>query len=76
MGGEEYYIWKAKVDPRRRTPTRYEKLHGVGEPFESVLAAHLKIAELKETPEYKEVILEVSDSGGFVEYRFHGQDVV
>lgn len=73
MTEEEYYIWKAKLISQEIVPRRYERLHGVGEPFLTVPAAFSKIAELKGTPEYKDVILQVSDKGGFVEYQFHGQ---
>lgn len=71
---EEYYIWKAKVISHDIIPTRYERVRGVGEPFLTVLAACQKIAELKGTPEFKELILQVSDRGGFVEYHLHVQD--
>ena len=74
MNEEEYYIWKAKVISHEIVPARYERLHGVGEPFLTVLAACQKIAELKETPEFKEAILQISDRGGFLEYQYHVQN--
>jgi hypothetical protein len=73
MTEEEFYIWKARIIPPEHFPRRYERLRGVGEPFLTAPAAHNKIMELKATQEYKEVILQVSDKGGFVEYPPHPQ---
>ena len=61
----DYYIWKDGF--RDTVQIRVKRLDEFGA-FSSLAAAQRKVTELKKTPQFKDVILEVSDEGGFVGY--------